>query len=192
MPAVLFVPVRLLQITFSSHTVRKLFLLHPWLRVQLERDDGSLWLEKRPAQKHCQLPLRAPPAELVPDLGRCWLHICYQKQLPTCQLTENPFCPFPQLLLSHRRWLHLHTVHSRCILQAFTGTQREWRHIGRSPSQNASMRQAQIICLCLSSLFIETSRGDPQPAQRLCCSISRPLYLVSFPNSEKEHFFLAN
>lgn len=144
MPAVLFVPLNFLQMTFCSHTVTELALLQHWLHYPAGEDDCSFWLGKHLAQKHHQPPLGAPTPEPVPALRGCQPQVHYQKHLPTCQVTENPFLPFPLFLLSHSIQLDLHMVHSRSTLQAVTGTQRAWRHIGRSPSPNSSMRQAQM------------------------------------------------
>lgn len=177
MPAVLLVPVRFPQTTSCSRSVTEPAPLQQRLpctaamRRLLSRAGEALSPAAPPAS-------RCPCTEPSPALGGCWPPECYQRHLPTCQLTENPLLPFvPAPSLTQQTVTPTH------------GAQQKYP-IGCCWHTSVRIHRFRSICPSLLSLFLKTSRGAPQPAERPC--ISPPLYLLSFPNSEVQHFFLAN
>lgn len=85
MPAVLLVPLSFIQMIFCSQTVINLALLHCPSRAGWQL---SGW-RSRP-----EAPLAA--SWCFPSLGGCWRPpICYQKHLPTWQVTRKPYLSFP-------------------------------------------------------------------------------------------------
>ena len=151
------------------------------------------WKSQCSAQEHRQPPRGAPPAEHVPALGGCWPPSMPSEALTCLSADRNPFSALSPCSSFHTGDGQTYTrcaaeISSRLLL-ACRGQEDT---LGGHLVQMSPSGKLGCICPCLSSLFLKTSRGDLQPAQRLCCGISPPLRLLRFPKGEAEHFFLAN